>query len=249
MQQYHVPLLGLRYWIALCLASIFGANMGDFFAHNLGLGHVAGLPFLAIALVLVFVAERFDRAVHEAYYWLTIVLVRTAATNLADFFSVDLKLAKPSVMAGLTVLLVLSVAAAWQLVWRNSADRPDAQSNLLRADSGYWVAMLTAGTLGTVLGDYFSHDLHFGHVGASVALSALLAPFFIAGVRQLLWSLPVYWATIVMIRAAGTAVGDVLAERNNLGLALSTAVTGLVFVALLISWRSARRGTVTVSVN
>jgi uncharacterized membrane-anchored protein len=35
MQQYHVPLLGLRYWIALCLASIFGANMGDFFAHNL----------------------------------------------------------------------------------------------------------------------------------------------------------------------------------------------------------------------
>jgi uncharacterized membrane-anchored protein len=79
----------------------------------------------------------------------------------------------------------------------------------LRADSGYWVAMLTAGTLGTVLGDYFSHDLHFGHVGASVALSALLAPFFIAGVRQLLWPLPVYWATIVMIRAAGTAVGDV----------------------------------------
>ena len=180
---------------------------------------------------------------------LAIVLVRTAATNLADFFSVDLKLAKPSVMAGLTVLLVLSVAAAWQLVWRNSADRPDARSNLLRADFGYWVAMLTAGTLGTVLGDYFSHDLHFGHVGASVALSALLAPFFIAGVRQLLWPLPVYWATIVMIRAAGTAVGDVLAERNNLGLALSTAVTGLVFVAFLISWRSARRGAATVSVN
>jgi uncharacterized membrane-anchored protein len=168
---------------------------------------------------------------------------------LADFFSVDLKLAKPSVMAWLTVLLVLSVAAAWQLVWRNSVDRPDAQSNLLRADSGYWVAMLTAGTLGTVLGDYFSHDLHFGHVGASVALSALLAPFFIAGVRQLLWPLPVYWATIVMIRAAGTAVGDVLAERNNLGLALSTAVTGLVFVAFLISWRSARGGAATVSVN
>jgi uncharacterized membrane-anchored protein len=44
MQKCHVPLLGLRYWTALCLASVFGANMGDFFAHNLGLGHVAGLP-------------------------------------------------------------------------------------------------------------------------------------------------------------------------------------------------------------
>ena len=50
MQKCHVLLLGLRYWTALCLASVFGANMGDFFAHNLGLGHVAGLPFLAVAL-------------------------------------------------------------------------------------------------------------------------------------------------------------------------------------------------------
>src|SRR5258708_11045576 len=105
MQPYHVPLLGQRYWIALCLASIFGANMGDFFAHNLGLGHVAGLPFLAIALAVVFVLERMDRAVHEAFYWLAIVVVRTAATNLADFFSVDLRLLKPWLMAGFAVLL------------------------------------------------------------------------------------------------------------------------------------------------
>jgi uncharacterized membrane-anchored protein len=45
MQQIHLPMLGARYWAALCLASIFGANMGDFFARNLGLGHVAGLPY------------------------------------------------------------------------------------------------------------------------------------------------------------------------------------------------------------
>ena len=50
MQPRHLPRLGLRFWAALCLASIFGANMGDFFAHDLGLGHVRGLPFLALAL-------------------------------------------------------------------------------------------------------------------------------------------------------------------------------------------------------
>ena len=49
MQDRHLPSLGPRFWAALCLASIFGANMGDYFAHNLGLGHVAGLPFLAVA--------------------------------------------------------------------------------------------------------------------------------------------------------------------------------------------------------
>jgi hypothetical protein len=45
MQPIHLPTLGARYWSALCLATIFGANMGDLFARNLGLGHVAGLPF------------------------------------------------------------------------------------------------------------------------------------------------------------------------------------------------------------
>jgi uncharacterized membrane-anchored protein len=249
MQQYHVPLLGSRYWIALCLASIFGANMGDFFAHNMGLGHVAGLPLLAIALAVVFVLERIDRTVHEIFYWLAIVVVRTAATNLADFFSVDLRLAKLWVMTGLAVLLTLSVAAAWQLSWRNSVDKTDDQSNLLRADSGYWLAMLIAGTLGTVGGDFFSHDLRLGNAIASIVLSALLAPFFLLGARRLPWSIPLYWSTIVMVRAAGTVVGDLLAARNALGLALSTAATGLLFIGFLILWRSSKRDTIAVRIN
>ena len=249
MQPYHVPFLGLRYWIALCLASIFGANMGDFFAHNLGLGHVAGLPFLAIAFVIVFVLERFDRAAHEAFYWLAIVVVRTAATNLADFFAGDLRLPRPWVMAGLAVVLALSVATAWQLSWRNAADKSDAQGNLLRADYGYWLAMLIAGTLGTVMGDFFSHDLHLGNAAASIVLSALLAPFLVLGARQLLWSLPLYWTTIVMVRAAGTTVGDLLAARNAPGLALSTAVTGLLFIGFLIVWRTSKAGKIPVHID
>jgi uncharacterized membrane-anchored protein len=219
MQQCHVPRLGARYWIALCLASVFGANMGDFFAHDIGLGHVAGLPFLAVALAAVFVVERFDRAVHETYYWLAIVIVRTAATNLADFLSVDLRLPKPWVMAGLAALLALSVAAAWRLVWRHRPDNNDAQGNLLRADYGYWLAMLIAGTTGTVMGDFFSHAWRG------------------------LWPLPLYWATIVMIRAAGTTVGDLVAARHALGLPLSTAVTGVLFVGFLVLWRGAKRET------
>ena len=249
MQRYHVPRLGLRYWSALCLASIFGANMGDFFAHNLGLGHVAGLPFLAIAFAIVLVLERFDRTAHEAFYWLAIVVVRTAATNLADFFAGDLRLPRPWVMAGLAAVLALSVAAAWQLSWRDAADKSDARGNLLRADYGYWLAMLIAGTLGTVMGDFFSHDLHLGNAAASIVLSALLAPFLVLGARQLLWSLPLYWTTIVMVRAAGTTVGDLLAARNALGLALSTAVTGLLFIGFLIVWRTSKAGKIPVHIN
>jgi len=45
-----------------------------------------------------------------------------------------------------------------------------------------------------------------------------------------------------MVRAAGTCVGDFLAGRSMLGLALSTLVTGMAFVALLLAWREAKPG-------
>jgi uncharacterized membrane-anchored protein len=237
MQQIHLPMLGTRYWAALCLASIFGANMGDFFAHNLGLGHVAGLPFLALALAIVIVSERFDRTIHQAYYWTAIIIVRTAATNFADFACGDLKQPRLWVIAGLTAALVIALLASWQLSWRRLSDKPDSTDTVLRADYGYWVSMFIAGTLGTVIGDYCSHDLHLGDAEASILLGAILAALFLMARNGLLRSLPYYWLTIVAVRAAGTVVGDFFAGRNMLGLALSTLVTGALFVALLALWK------------
>ncbi len=236
MQDRHLPSLGLRFWAALCLASIFGANMGDYFAHDVGLGHVAGLPFLAAAFALVLVIERFDRGTHDGWYWIAIILVRTAATNLGDFFAGDLKLPRPWVMAGLVVVLAAVVALAARTWWRTG----NGPVRVLRADAAYWFAMLVAGTLGTVVGDYVSHNLHLGDAWASVALGLPLAALFLIGRRGLIWSLPFYWVTVVMVRAAGTSAGDLLAGRRMLGLPLSTLVTGLIFVGLLVLWRNRR---------
>jgi uncharacterized membrane-anchored protein len=238
MKDQHLPALGPRFWGALCLASIFGANMGDFFAHNIGLGHVAGLPFLAVGFAVVMVIERFDRTAHEIYYWLAIILVRTAATNLGDFFAGDLRIARPLVMATLTVMLALVIALAWQTRWKSLGGDP--KTAVLRADGPYWFGMLLAGTLGTVMGDYFSHNLQLGDAVGAIVLTAILAAMFVVGSRGLIWSLPFYWATIVMVRAAGTDVGDFFASRHMLGLPLSTLATGLAFVALLLLWKDRR---------
>src|SRR6267154_284656 len=109
MQAIHLPAVGPRYWAALCLASIFGANTGDFFARNMGLGHIAGLPFLAVALAVVIITERFDRTQHQWYYWIAIIIVRTAATNSADFAAGDMKLPRIWVMAALTIALIICI--------------------------------------------------------------------------------------------------------------------------------------------
>ena len=237
MQQIHLPSLGPRYWTALCLASIFGANMGDFFARNLGLGHVAGLPYLAIAFVVVVVSERFDRTMHQVYYWTAIIIVRTAATNFADFACGDMKLPRVLVMAGLAVVLVAALMASWRLVWRLLSDKSDAANSVLRADAGYWISMFIAGTLGTVIGDYCSHDLRLDDGGAALLLSPILGLLFVIARGGLLRSLWFYWLTVVMVRAAGTAVGDFVSGRKLLGLPLSTLVTGALFVALLSTWK------------
>src|ERR1700736_4962024 len=171
MQHIHLPTLGQRYWVALCLASIFGANMGDFVARNMGLGHVTGLPFLAAALAVVMIAERFDRTVHQAYYWTAIIIVRTAATNFADFACGDMKQPR--------IWVIAAVSMSWQLLWRRLAEKTGDGASVLRADLGYWTSMFIAGALGTVIGDYCSHDLRLGDGGASILLSPLLGVLFL----------------------------------------------------------------------
>jgi uncharacterized membrane-anchored protein len=249
MQKIHLPVLGPRYWVALCIASIFGANMGDFFAHNLGLGHVEGLPFLAVALAIVVFVERFDRWSHESYYWIAIIIVRTAATNFADFACGDLKLPRILVMATLAVVLAVALWTNWKLSWRTAADKAGETGTVLRADLGYWICMFIAGTLGTVIGDYCSHNLHLGDAGSSLLLSPVVAALFLVGRNGPLRLLPFYWFTVVAIRAAGTSVGDFVAGRSMLGLPLSTLVTGMLLAILLAVWREPATPKQTVPVN
>ena len=66
MRAINVPTLGLRYWTAISLASVFGANVGDFVSNVLGLGHERGLGPLALVLAVILVLERRARIPSEA---------------------------------------------------------------------------------------------------------------------------------------------------------------------------------------
>jgi uncharacterized membrane-anchored protein len=237
MQLKHVPQMGIKYWAALILASIFGANTGDFLADVLKLGHIAGLPFLAILFAFVIIAERFDSLEHVTYFWSAIIIIRTSATNIGDIAH-DLRLYAPLVIAALAIAL-FTMVLAWQASAKERNWNATQGSGVISTVPVYWLAMLLAGALGTVLGDYFSFGLKLGTLKSAFVLSVPLAIALYFGRSRLRTQLLYYFLTVVLIRAAGTAAGDYMAR--SIGLGLSTFVSGVVFVAFLALWKGEER--------
>lgn len=216
MQTIHVPRTGRRYWAALSLASVAGANLGDFCAHDLHAGHRRGLAPLALLLGAVLILERRSRRPGQGWYWLAILILRTAATNLADLADHDLRLPTPAVLAGLAALM-----AATLLVGRHRR-----APGLPATDARYWTAMLLAGTLGTAAGDAIADGLGLGPACALTALA--LGGALLGGAG--------YWPSVLAIRTAGTNAGDLLAHA--LGLPPSAMLSIGAFVGILLVWRS-----------
>jgi uncharacterized membrane-anchored protein len=240
MQTQHIPTINARYWAGITLASVFGTNMGDFYAHESGLGLLGGLPILAVLFLTVYVIERWDRLRHDAYYWLCIIILRTGATNIADYMAGrgGLHIDRVTLSIGLGVLLVL--LAWWSARTERSVGVSGARNSLRDSAPRYWTTMLVAGVFGTVLGDLCERVL--GEGIAALLLTAVLALALMGYQRGLLGPIYAYWLTIGTARTTGTAIGDWLAENKlmNLGLPLCTLLTGLAFVAVLVLWRGRR---------
>jgi uncharacterized membrane-anchored protein len=242
MQVKNLPSITPRYWTAILVASMCGANTGDFLSHNLHLGHWRGLPPLAALFLIVLWAERRARIATEAYYWLAIIVLRTAATNLADLGTHDFDLGYGVIETGLTVLLIatLLINRGGSAATASGALPERQRLNLPATDANYWLAMLTAGTLGTATGDFVAEavGLGLGLSFGSVVLVVIFGAVLVVSWRFGKMTKPWYWASIVAARTAGTTLGDLLASRHgwDLGLPVSTAITGSMLAAIVILW-------------
>ena len=245
MQTRHVPNIDDRYWAGIVFASIFGTNLGDFYAHESGLGTGLGLLVLAALFCAAYLIEAKDSAAHEIYYWLAIIIIRTGATNIADYLAYRARVPALLLVPGLAATIAI-------LAWRGAPTRPNAATNLASpaiaaTNLFYWGAMLGAGVFGTVLGDICSH--RFGQGTASIGLGVLFAGLLWAARSNGATRLAVYWCAVALARTAGTCMGDWLAENRalHIGLALSTLLTGTAFVAILTFWRSTPRAARTAA--
>jgi uncharacterized membrane-anchored protein len=241
----NLPSIGARYWSAILVASMAGANTGDFAARYLHLGHTRGLlPLALIFAAILWVETRAVRAT-QAYYWLAIIVLRTGATNLADLATHDLALGYVPTIAGLTTLLLL-------ILWFDHArgvgtsaaqSAGDGEWKLPATDVPYWIAMLTAGTLGTAAGDCVADEVGLGLWLGSLVLLVIFGVVLLLAMRIGKMSMVWYWATVVAARTAGTTLGDLAASRHgiDLGLPVSTACTLAVLAGIVVFWPDPNR--------
>jgi uncharacterized membrane-anchored protein len=233
MQIRHMPRVDARYWAAIAMASLFGTNLGDLYAHDSGLGLIGGVPILAALAAMVFLVERRDGVPREAYYWLLIIIIRTGATNIADYVKHQI----PYAVFG-TILTVLLVGfTAMSLRANDRAEQAaEAERGMPKTGGAYWCAMLTAGVFGTFFGDVAQHLIGQGEAALTLAILLLAAlGLWRARAAGRVW---IYWLVVAVARTAGTAMGDWLAESDmlSLGLPVATAMTGIVFTAILVFW-------------
>lgn len=224
---------GPLFWLAMLAASALGTNLGDVFAGRLGLPGTVGCGLLVASSVLAIACDWQAGRRTELYYWIAIVVLRGAATNVADFLTEDLRLGFVPVLAVLAVATLLLGART-----RAGAGTRVASPVI---DGWYWTAMLVAGVFGTVGGDLMNRGV--GLFASAGLLTVLLLAVLAVRQRWFPAAVLAYWIVVLAERCAGTPIGDGLASRRGVGLGLpvATACTAALFGAAL-AWRAWARG-------
>ena len=184
---------------------------------------------LAAIFALVVLRSRRNRPT-EIRYWVAIVIVRAAATNLSDLQTLQFGIPFFGVMGFLSVLLATLVVL----------DRRDLTGQTAPVGGGvFWITMLVAGTLGTAVGDDLAFVQGFRPAQAAAIMTMVLAGTFVLRAMARGGSAAAYWMTVIVVRTWGTNVGDFSAD--TIGLVESTAASGLLLVGLLLVWQAPLR--------
>lgn len=141
------------------------------------------------------------------------MLCTTVGETAADYLSTTLNL-------GLTgTTLVMSVALAGALVWQFKSKK--------YVPGIYWLAVVLISVVGTLITDNLTDRFNVSLVTSTSIFAAVLALVFAAWqVKEQTLSIhsirtvrreAFYWLTILFTFALGTAAGDLVAEKINIG--------------------------------
>jgi uncharacterized membrane-anchored protein len=236
-----VPEVLLVFWVIKLLTTGIGETASDFMGtHSLVLAGVVGIGGFALALGLQLRAETY----HPLRYWVTVLMVATFGTMIAD--GPHVALGTPYYVDSMLYLLLLIGLLAW---WRRSEGTLSVHSiTTPRRERFYWGTVLLTFGLGTALGDTTAENLHWGF-GWSILFFAglMLVPAAIwayagrgpsAGAATV--AVGTFWAAYSLTRPLGASVADWMATRHGFGWGTGPVTAlGLVAFAVLVGYVAA----------
>lgn len=236
-----VPQVTLAFWIIKITATTLGETGGDALSMSLNLGYALSTVVFFVFFLVTAAIQIGSRRFHPFLYWAVIVATTTVGTTTSDYLTrtAGLGYLKASV---LLFALVLAVLGTWYVTLHSVnvnriADR--------KAETFYWLTILTSNTLGTALGDCLADTSRFGYEGGAIifggAIGILALLYFFTGASHV----ALFWAAFILTRPLGATLGDILTKPTadgglNLSRFSSSFALGIFMVVciLLFSGRS-----------
>ncbi|ASQ99400.1 hypothetical protein [Streptomyces sp. 11-1-2] len=165
------------------------------------------------------------------YFWVIKVLCTTVGETAADMLNEKLGLG----LTGVSLLMSVVLAVVLVVQFRTAAYRPGV----------YWLAVALISIVGTLISDNLTDNLGVPLTTSTTVFAVVLAIVFTVWYRRertlsihsvdSLSRESFYWLAVLFTFALGTAAGDLVAERMDLGYWLSAVLFALVIVAVAVA--------------
>jgi uncharacterized membrane-anchored protein len=167
------------------------------------------------------------------FFWVIKILCTTVGETFADYLNTTLGFG----LNGTTVVTVIALVIALFFQFRASTYNPAL----------YWIVVVLISIAGTLFTDNLTDNLNVSLMTSSLVWAALLAATFTAWyISEKTLSIhsiytarreAFYWLTILFTFALGTGVGDLIAERFNLGYGVSFFIFAGTIAAISGLWK------------
>lgn len=168
-----VAAITISFWIVKTVATTVGDLSGDLLSITLGLGYVIALILVLALMTTLLVAQIRAKRFHPLLYWFLILVSSTIGAEISD--TIDRALHWGDVAgAGALLAALLITLAVWALRCGRIriypiSDRPN--------ELFYWLAVVFANSLGSVVGDLLSERFGvtlLGGIAVNVGILAML---------------------------------------------------------------------------
>jgi uncharacterized membrane-anchored protein len=226
-----VPEVTLAFWFIKIMSTTVGETGADYLAVHAGLGTGITDGLVLILLTASLLLQFWVQRCIPWRYWLTVVLISVAGTQITDFLTDKLEISLYVSSAAFAAMLAATFAI-WCRVERTLSIQTIYSS---RRELFYWTAILFTFALGTAAGDLAAESLQLGFQLGVIVFGALIA---LTAVAYWLGANPVltFWIAYIISRPLGASLGDLLSQAKAYGgMGLGTIITSEVFLVVIVA--------------